>query len=274
MTLDTTGNAIAAARTRVKTIWTSGDFSKFAVFIESHAEAFVANLPISPGLSVLDLACGSGNIAVVAAQRDAIVSGVDIAPNLVAAARARAAGLGLNIEFKEGDAEQLPYPDASFDMVISMYGVMFAAHPDLAAAEMLRVCAPGGTIALANWTPTGFIGQMLKTIGAHVPPPPGSISPILWGVEATVKERLGYGTSAIKCTPREVVFEYPFSPAETVEYYIQYYGPTLQTYAACSPEKQVVLRRDLENFWSAHNQATDGTTRVISEYLEVIATRA
>jgi len=155
-----------------------------------------------------------------------------------------------------------------------MYGVMFAAHPNLAAAELLRVCVPGGKIALANWIPGGFIGQMLKTVGAHVSPPPGSISPILWGVEETVRERLGQGTTDIKCTPRKVVFEYPFSPAETVNFFIQYYGPTLRAYAACSPEKQIALRQDLENLWSAHNQATNGTTYVESEYLEVIATRA
>lgn len=272
MTLEMT--TIEADRARIKTIWTSGDFAKIAESIETHAEEFVARLPIKPDSLVLDIACGTGNIALEAARREAIVSGIDIAPNLISTARNRAAQAGFDIEFKEGDAEMLPYPEASFDMVVSMYGAMFAAHPEIAAAEMLRVCAPGGTIALANWTPTGFIGQMLKTIGAHVPPPPGSISPILWGVESTVRERLGYGTSAIECTPRQVVFEYPASPAETVNLYLEYYGPTLRAYAGCSPEKQVLLRRDLENLWSAHNRATGGTTYVISEYLEVIAIRA
>lgn len=272
MTLET--STVEVARTRVKAIWSSGDFGKIAESIQSHADAFVANLPVKSDSLVLDLACGTGNIALAAARRDAIVSGIDIAPNLVQTARTRAAANGFDIEFQEGDAEMLPYPDATFDMVISMYGVMFAAHPELAAAEMLRVCAPGGIIALANWTPAGFIGQMLKTISAHVPPPPGLTSPILWGVEATVRERLGYATTAINCTPRQVVFEYPFSPVETVDLYLQYYGPTLRAYAACSSEKQVLLRRDLENLWSAHNQATNGTTRVISEYLEVVAIRA
>ncbi len=269
-----TTHDIEAARTRIKTIWTSGDFGKIAETIQTHADAFVATLPITPNLRVLDLACGTGNVALLAAGRGATVNGLDIAPNLVAAAKARAAAAGLEIEYEEGDVENLPYRNAAFDMVISMYGVMFAAHPNLAAAEMLRVCAPGGTIALANWTPGGFIGKLLKTVGAHVPPPPGIVSPILWGVEETVRERLGQDTTAIKCTPRQVVFEYPFSPAETVEFFFQYYGPTLRAYAACSPEKQIALRQDLENLWSAHNQATDGTTYVVSEYLEVIATRA
>lgn len=263
-----------AARNRIKTIWTSGDFGKIAESIQTHADEFVARLDITPNLKVLDLACGTGNLAVLAAQKDALVTGIDIAPNLIASAKVRAAAMGLKIEFDEGDAEQLPYATATFDMVMSMYGVMFAAHPEIAVAELLRVTAPGGKIALANWTPTGFIGQLLKTVGAHVPPPPGIVSPILWGVEETVRQRLGAGATEIKCTPRQVVFAYPFSPAETVEFFFQFYGPTLRAYAACSPEKQIALRQDLENLWSKHNQATDGTTYVVSEYLEVIATRA
>lgn len=265
---------IEAARARIKTIWSSGNFGKIAESIQTHADEFVARLPITPNLRVLDVACGTGNLAMVAAQRGAKVSGLDIAPNSVAAAKARAAAAGLNIEYQEGDAEQMPYGAAVFELVMSMYGVMFAAHPDLAAVELLRVCAPGGTIALANWTPGGFIGQMLKTVGAHVPPPPGSVSPILWGVEEKVQERLGQGTSEIKCTPRQVVFKYPFSPAETVEFYIQYYGPTLRAYAACDAERKIALRQDLEKLWSAHNQANDGSTYVVSEYLEVLAKRA
>ena len=272
MTLDIA--AVEADRLRIKTIWTSGDFGKIAGSVQPHATAFVKRLSIKPCALVLDLACGTGNIAVEVARRNAIVSGIDIAPHLIAAARKRAADNGLVIDFKEGDVEVLPFPDGSFDMVLSMYGVMFAAHPEIAAAEMVRVCVPGGNIALANWTPGGFIGQMLKTISAIVPPPPGTISPILWGVETVVRERLGKVTSSIKCTPREVIFEYPFSPVDTVNYYLQYYGPTLKAYANCSPEKQVLLRHDLEKLWSDHNQATDGTTRVISEYLEVVAIRA
>lgn len=265
---------VEAARARIKNIWSSGDFGKVAETIQTHADEFVARLAITPNSRVLDLATGTGNLAVLAAQRGAKVSGIDIASNLIATAKARATAMGLNIAFEEGDVEQLPYATASFDMVMSMYGVMFAAHPHIAAAELLRVCAPGGTIALANWTPTGFIGQMLKTVGAHVPPPPGSVSPILWGVEETVRERLASDTTEIKFTTRQVVFEYPFSPAETVQFFIEYYGPTLRAYAACNLEKQIALRNDLEKLWSAHNQATDGTTFVVSEYLEVIATRA
>jgi ubiquinone/menaquinone biosynthesis C-methylase UbiE len=263
-----------AARNRIKMIWSSGDFGKVAESIQTHADEFVARLGITPNLRILDLACGTGNLAVLAAQKDALVTGIDIAPNLIASAKARAKAMELVIDYEEGDAENLPYATATFDMVMSMYGVMFAAHPEIAAGELLRVTAPGGKIALANWTPTGFIGQMLKTVGAHVPPPPGSVSPILWGVEETVRERLSAGTTEIKCTTRPVAFAYPFSPAETVQFFIEFYGPTLRAYAASSPEKQIALRHDLENLWSKHNQAIDGTTYVVSEYLEVIATRA
>jgi 2-polyprenyl-3-methyl-5-hydroxy-6-metoxy-1,4-benzoquinol methylase len=266
---------LEAARTRVKTIWTSGDFGKIAESIQTHADEFVARLPVTPDLKVLDLACGTGNLAVRAAQRGAKVSGIDIAPNLIASAKVRALLSGLDIKFEEGDVEMLPYADASFDLVMSMYGVMFAAHPQIAASELLRVAAPGATIALANWTPTGFIGQMLKTVGAHIPPPPGSVSPILWGVENTVWERLGAATSEIKFAKREVVFEYPYSPAETVQFFSKFYGPTLRAFAACnSLKKHFALRHDLEQLWTAHNKATDGSTYVVSEYLEVIATRA
>ena len=272
MTLDVQDKE--AARVRTITTWSSGEYGKIAESIQIHADEFVARLSITPGLRVLDVACGTGNVSIPAAQRGAKVSGLDIAPNLLAVAKERATAAGLNIELEEGDAEQLPYAEAAFDLVMSMYGVMFAAHPDLVATELLRVCAPGGTIALANWTPGGFIGQMLKTIGAHVPPPPGSVSPVLWGMEEKVQERLDQGTSEIKCTPRKVVFKYPFGPAETVEFFIKYYGPTLRAYAACDAERKLALRQDLEKLWSAHNQASDGSTYVVSEYLEVLATRA
>lgn len=262
------------ARARVKTIWSSGDFGKIAESIQAHADEFMARLQIFPGMRVLDLACGTGNLAVLAAERGANVTGVDIAPNLIATARERAAKAGLNIEFEEGDVEELPFSDAAFDLVVSMYGVMFAAHPDLAAAELLRVCAPGGKVVLANWTPGGFIGQMLKTVAAFVPPPPGAISPILWGVEGTVKERLAQDASSLQFKTREVVFDYPFGPAQTVDFFIEFYGPTLRAYAACSPEKKPAFRQALIDLWTQHNQVSDGSTYVVSEYLEVTAIRA
>lgn len=210
---------IDALKNRLKATWTAGDFGLIAQCYETGAEEFVGRLRFVPGTRVLDVACGTGNLAVPAARSGAEVTGVDIAANLLEQARARAAAEGLSARFDEGDAEKLPDPDASFDAVISMFGVMFAPRPELAVAEMLRVCRPGGTIALANWTPGGFVGQMFKTIAGHVPPPAGLPSPLLWGDEATVRARLGDACSELLTRPRKIQFEFPFPPAEVVEFW-------------------------------------------------------
>jgi ubiquinone/menaquinone biosynthesis C-methylase UbiE len=265
---------VQAVKSRVAATWLAGDYSKIAEIIQPHADEFAARLKFGPGTRVLDAACGTGNLSIPVAKQGALVIGQDLTPTLIEIARERAAAENLDIQFDTGDAEDLPYPDAAFDAVLSMYGIMFAPRPEPIVAQMLRVCKPGGLIALANWTPGGFIGQMLKTVSAHVPPPPGMTPPPLWGVEEVVRERLKAGTSEISCTPRKVLFRLPFSPAQTVDYFIQHYGPTVRAYAACSPEKQVVLRQDLENLWASRNTATDGTTCVESEYLEVRAIRA
>ncbi len=202
------------------------------------------------------------------------MTGVDIATNLLEQGRIRASSEGVTIQFDEGDAEELPYPDASFDLVVSMYGAMFAPRPERVTAELLRVCRPGGEIAMANWTPKGFIGQMFKVTSAHVPLPPGMTSPVLWGDETTMRQRFQDGIAELKMTPIRVPFRYPFSTPETVEFYRLYYGPTQRAFAALPEDKQVALRRDLEDHWAKHNRATDGTTDVESEYLEVAATRA
>jgi SAM-dependent methyltransferase len=180
----------------------------------------------------------------------------------------------LTIQFDEGDAENLPYPDAAFDEVVSMFGAMFAPRPELAAAELVRVCRSGGRIAMANWTPGGFIGQMFKLTGKHVAPPPGLPSPIKWGDEETVRERLREGVADLQLTRRMCAFTYPFPPAEMVEYFRTYYGPTERAFAALDTEGQAALRSDLERLWAEHNQATDNTTYVEGEYLEVIAIRS
>ena len=168
----------------------------------------------------------------------------------------------------------MPFADATFDVVLSQFGHMFAPRPELAAAELLRVCRPGGTIALANWTPGGFIGQMFRTFTAHVPPPAGIPSPIQWGDEAKVRERLGGGTSDLQTTPQLIVLEFPFGPAKVVEFWRVYYGPTNRAFEALAaePVKQATLRADLERLWMDQNQGASGWTRVESEYLEVTAT--
>ena len=261
-------------KTRLKSMWMAGDFGQVAKHIEASAEEFIARLALRPGARVLDVACGSGNLAIPAARAGAVVTGVDIATNLLEQARARAEAEGLTIQFDEGDAEDLPYDDASFDEVVSMYGAMFAPRPELVASELVRVCRPGGRIAMANWTPEGFIGRMFKVTGGHVAPPPNMPSPLKWGDEETVRERLREGVAELRLTRRICEFKYPFPPAEVVESFRAYYGPTQRAFDALDAERQAALRSDLERLWAEHNRATDGTTHVESEYLEVIATRA
>jgi SAM-dependent methyltransferase len=260
---------------RLKASWMAGDFSQIARSYESGAADFVGRLNLGQRTKVLDVACGNGNLAIPAARAGAVVTGVDIAPNLLDQGRSRAQAEGLTIQFDEGDAEQLPYDDSSFDTVVSMFGVMFAPRPDKAGAELTRVCRPGGTVALANWIPTGFIGQVFKATAAHVPPPPLMPSPILWGDEGTVRERLRENISDLRLTRRLISFNYPFAPADVVEFWRLYYGPAQRAFEAlnANPEKQAALRGDLERLWSDHNQATDNSTLVESEYLEVIAVR-
>lgn len=263
-----------ALKSRLKATWMAGDFGQIARYTEPSAREFIERRVISSALDVLDVACGTGNLSIPAARAGARVTGIDIAPNLLEQARERAGQEHLTAHFEEGDAEALPYPDASFDLVVSMFGAMFAPRPDRVAAELARVCRPGGTVAMANWTSGGFIGQLFRTTGARVPPPAGMPSPILWGDEATVRERLRDGFPEIVTTPSVTVFKFPFSVAETVEFFRLFYGPTQRAFGALSEADQSLLRADLEHLWSEHNRADDGTTLVESEYLEVVARRS
>jgi len=272
--MSSTNTEIESLKTRLKAMWMTGDFGQVAKHIETGAEEFIARLALKPGTRLLDVACGSGNLAMPAARAGAVVNGVDIATNLLEQARARAASESLTIQFDEGDAESLPYPDAAFDVVVSMFGAMFAPRPELVSAELVRVCRPGGRIAMANWTPEGFIGQMFKISGKHVPPPPNMPSPLKWGDEETVRERLRDGIANLQLTRRMCQFDYPFPPADVVEFFRKYYGPTQRAFDALDTGGQAALRNDLERLWAEHNQATDNKTRVEGEYLEVIAVRA
>lgn len=259
-------------KTRLKSIWTAGDYDRFSRFMEGGAREFYEQLDIAPGCKLLDVACGSGQLALMAAKDGVEVTGVDIVGNLVARARARAQAEGLQARFEEADAEALPFDDANFDMVVSVIGAMFAPRPQLVAREMLRVCEPGGTIAMANWTPQGFVGQLFKTISKFIAPS-GMPSPVLWGDEPTVRERLGHGLSQLSLTRRQYLFSYPFPPSEVVEFFRLYYGPTNRAFASLDAEGQVQLRQDLEMLWTAHNRAGAGCTTVLAEYLEVIGIR-
>lgn len=262
-----------ALKTRLKATWMAGDYGHFAQYLEPGALEFLGRLDVGPGVRMLDVGCGAGQIAIPAAQAGADVTGIDIATNLVERARQRAAEAGVKAQFDDGDAEALPYPDASFDLVVSLIGAMFAPRPELVAAELVRVCRPGGRIAMANWTPEGHVGQMFKIIGKHVPPPPLMPSPMKWGDEATVRERLGAGTSQLATTRRMYPMRYPFPPAEVVDFFFKYYGPTVRALAALEPPAQAMLRAELTELWSRNNQATDGSTDVQAEYLEVQALR-
>ncbi|HEY0462261.1 MAG TPA: class I SAM-dependent methyltransferase [Pyrinomonadaceae bacterium] len=263
-----------ALKTKLKATWMAGDFARIAESFSNGAAEFVERLNLKPGMTVLDVACGTGNQSIPAARSGALVTGIDIAPNLLEEAQKWAENEGLEIRFDEGDAENLPYRDAGFDAVVSMFGAMFAPRPERVTSELLRVCRAGGLVALANWTPAGFVGQMFKTTGKHVAPPAAMPSPLLWGDEKTVRERLGDRVSQITFKEQFISFKFPFGVAETIEFWREFYGPTHKAFAALDAGGQAALRRDLEDLWAENNLAADGTTHVTSEYLEITAVRS
>jgi SAM-dependent methyltransferase len=271
-TLEQPALDIQTIKARQKATWESGDFGQVAKFITPIAEQFMARIDLRPGMSVLDAACGTGNLAVIAARRGAPTSGLDIASNLIAQARQRARQESLDIQFTEGDAETMPYPDASFDVVVSMYGVMFAPRPDRVASELQRVTKPGGLIALANWTPAGFIGKMFAVFARHLPPPPGLPSPLLWGDETVVRGRFNGAVEELRLTRRTARMCFPFDPAGTVEFFRRYYGPTLRAFGALDSAGQTALMRDLVDLQAKYNVSPRmDETETPSEYLEVHA---
>jgi SAM-dependent methyltransferase len=262
---------IDALKARLKAIWMDGNYDYFSRYMEASAVEFLDSLGVDPGTSLLDVACGSGQLALIAARRGAKVSGVDIATNAILAARGRAELEGLNVRFDEGDAEALPYEAASFDVVATLFGAMFAPRPELVATELLRVCRPGGRIAMGNWTREGFIGQMFKTFARFIAPP-GMPSPVLWGDENTVRERLGAHVSDLRLTRVIYQFNYPFSPADVVEFFRQNYGPTTRAFATLGAADQASLRKELVELWASHNKASGPARTIVdAEYLEVVA---
>ena len=257
----------------MKASWMAGDFGQIARYNADEAEKFVERLNIPAGCEVLDVACGTGNLAIPIARRGAKVIGVDIATNLLEQARARAASENLSAEFREGDAEQLPFAAAQFDVVVSMFGAMFAPRPALVAAELTRVCRPSGFIAMANWTPQGFVGKMFAASARHVPPPPGIDPPVLWGKEEIVRERFAKVGWKVEATPTLMDFKYPFSAAEVVEFFRKYFGPTQVAYSRLDEVGQKALSGDLEKLWNDHNESSAGEIRVKGEFLSVRATK-
>src|SRR5262245_18287169 len=273
MSTNATAPEIDGLKTRLKETWMAGDYDRFSRYMEEGARSFYIRLDIPAGCRLLDVACGSGQVALWAARERVNVTGVDIAPNLVQRAQTRAKAECLNARFIEGDAEALPFEDASFDVVTTLLGAMFAPRPELVAGELLRVCSPGGTIAMGNWTGEGFVGKMFKTFAKFIAPS-GMPAPVLWGDETVVRERLCQGVSDLKMRRRHYNFTYPFPPAEVVEFFRQYYGPTNRAFALLDANAAQKLREELEALWSAHNRGGDELTEVQAEYLEVIATRA
>jgi SAM-dependent methyltransferase len=180
----------------------------------------------------------------------------------------------LNVRFEEGDAEDLAFPSASFDVVLSMFGAMFAPRPERVAAELVRVCKPGGVIAMANWTPTGFVGKTFQLMHKILPPPPGLPAPVLWGDETTVRQRFSAGVVSLNLTRQKFWFRYPFSPRKTVEFFRQYFGPTQVAFSRLDTAGQAALAGQLEALWRENNTATDGTTTVETEYFDVRALRS
>lgn len=270
-------DGLAQLKQNLRASWMAGDFGQIARFNAQGAEDFVARLSLKPGMKVLDIACGTGNQSIPAARTGAKVIGLDIAPNLLEQARQRAQSENLKIEFIEGDAEKLPYPAGQFDVVLSMFGAMFAPRPEVVASELKRVCRSGGLIAMGNWTPEGFVGQMFKITARHATPPPGMLPPSLWGVEEVVAERLGLGPGKLlrlQTSKQEVLFDYPFGPADAVAFFKKYFGPTQTTFARLDEPAQKALAEDLTQHWAKNNLGDNNHTIIKAEYLEVRATVA
>jgi ubiquinone/menaquinone biosynthesis C-methylase UbiE len=261
-----------AVKARQQSAWSSGDYAVIGTTLQIVGEELCEALDIRPGQAVLDVAAGNGNASLAAARRWCDVTATDYVPELLLRARARAMADRLSIEFREADAEALPFEDACFDVVVSTFGVMFTPDQDRAAGELISVCRSGGKIGLANWTPDGFIGQVFKTIGKYVPPPPGVRSPALWGTIARMTEQFSPYMSSLTMTPRHFVFRYR-SPQHWLDVFRTYYGPLLKAFAALAPTAQRALEEDLVGLIEQFNRSNDDTTVVPSEYLEVVMIR-
>jgi ubiquinone/menaquinone biosynthesis C-methylase UbiE len=243
-TLETTSPDFGAIKQRQQQAWASGDFAVVATRIVLTAEQLCDTADLHAGWRVLDVATGSGNGAIAAARLGCTVVGVDYVPALLDRGRKRAAAEGLAVDLLEGDAESLPFTDDSFDAVMSVFGCMFAPDHVRAAAELIRVCRPGGTIALASWTPDGFIGELFRTVGGHVPPPAGVPSPMLWGTEAHLRELLGEGIASLEVAERTFTWRLP-SAEHFVTFFRLWYGPTLKAFAALEDGARDALEHDL-----------------------------
>jgi ubiquinone/menaquinone biosynthesis C-methylase UbiE len=261
-----------AIKSKQQQTWASGNFSVIGSRIVLASERLAESADLRAGSTVLDVACGSGNAAIAAARHGTRVVGVDYVPSLLEDGRARAQAEGLDVDFRLGDAEQLPLGDDSFDAVLSVYGVMFAPDHEQTAAELVRVARPGATVALASWTPTGFIGEMFNVISSHLPPPSGLWSPMLWGTDDHLVQLFGEAAVDIRSTEQTQSFRYT-SPEDFVETFRRWYGPTLKAFGALDDEAKERLGADLVDLARHWDQNQDGGAITIqSEYLESIIT--
>jgi ubiquinone/menaquinone biosynthesis C-methylase UbiE len=263
---------LAAVKARQRAAWSTGNYAVVGTTLQIVGETLCEALDLRSGARVLDVAAGNGNATLAAARRWCEVTSTDYVATLLESGRERAHAEGHAIRFQEADAENLPFRDASFDAVMSTFGVMFTPDQDRAASELARVCRPGGRIGLANWTPESFIGQLFKTIGKYLPPAPGVKSPALWGTTARLAELFGKTAREIRTTSREFIFRYR-SMAHWIEVFRTYYGPMNKTLAALDADKQATLTRDVLALMESRNRSGDGTLVLPSEYLEVVIER-
>ena len=261
-----------AVKSRQQAAWARGDYAVIGTTLQLVGELLAEAADIRCDQRVLDVAAGNGNATLAAARRGALVTSTDYVGSLLERGAERAKAERLNVQFQVADAEALPFADASFDAVLSSFGVMFTPNQAKAAAELARVCRPGGRIGLANWTPEGFIGQLFKTLGRHLPPPAGVAPPSLWGTAAHLRALFDGTAGEIATTPRHFNFRYR-SAAHFVEVFRTWYGPTHKAFAALPAESAQALEQDILALLERLNVAGPGSLVVPSEYLEIVVTR-
>ncbi len=261
-----------AIKSKQNAAWASGDYARIGITLQITGEQLAEAMDLPVGAKVLDVAAGNGNATLAFARRGCDVTSTDYVDALLTRGQARAEAEGLEVAWQIADAEQLPFGDGRFDAVVSTFGVMFAPHQAAAAAELIRVCRVGGRIGMANWTPDGFIGQLFKTLGRHVPPPSGVMSPALWGSRPWLEETFRACAASVAVSERAFTFRYA-SPDHFIDVFRTYYGPVHKAFLSLDPAGQLALTADLRDLIARFNRGTDGTMRVPSEYAEVIVTR-
>lgn len=263
---------LVAVKQKQHAAWSSGDYAVIGTTLQIVGETLCEALDLRAGVRVLDVCAGNGNATLAAARRWCDVVSTDYVSTLLERGRARASADGLAVQFKEADAENLPFADASFDVVLSTFGVMFTPNQEQAAHELTRVCRPGGQIGLANWTPSSFVGELFKTIGRYIPPPAGLKPPSLWGTDARLRELFGQRAKTLETTRKNFMFRYR-TPQHWLDTFRTYYGPTQKAFGAVDAAQQTSLAADLIGLVQHFNHATDGTVVVPGEYLEVAIKR-